>query len=88
MTSSRVCFANTNSAMLVLLSLCVILSSQVDANLLDPTLIGRELQKFAKDALGVDEMQVRITNATTSVFVLKPVRVAACHNRKWSKKKV
>ncbi|KAJ7382927.1 hypothetical protein OS493_031702 [Desmophyllum pertusum] len=44
--------------MLVLLSLCVILSSQVDANLLDPTLIGRELQKFAKDALGVDEMQV------------------------------
>ncbi|KAJ7382930.1 hypothetical protein OS493_031705 [Desmophyllum pertusum] len=44
--------------MLVLLCLFVILSSQVDANLLDPTLIGRELQKFAKDALGVDEMQI------------------------------
>ena len=34
-------------------------SSQVDADLLvDPTLIGQELQSFAKDALGVDEMQV------------------------------
>jgi len=36
-------------------------SSQVDAEvdlLVDPTLIGQELQSFAKDALGVDEMQV------------------------------
>ena len=41
-----------------LLSFCVIFISQADANLLDPTLIGRELQTFASDALGVDEMQV------------------------------
>jgi thymidine phosphorylase len=34
-------------------------SSQVDASLLvDPTSIGQELQSFATDALGVDEMQV------------------------------
>ena len=34
-------------------------SWQVDAGLLvDPRLIGQELQSFAKDALGVDEMQV------------------------------
>jgi len=38
--------------------LCIIFSSQADANLLDPTLIARELQMFASDALGVDEMQV------------------------------
>ena len=59
MTSSSVRFADTNSAMLLVLYLCVILSSQVGANLLDPTLIGRELQMIARDALGVDEMQVR-----------------------------
>ena len=29
-------------------------------NLLDPTLIGRELKSFAKDALGVDDLQVRL----------------------------
>ena len=28
--------------------------------LLDPTLIGRELQSFANDALGVDDLQVRL----------------------------
>ena len=28
-------------------------------DLLDPTLIGRELQSFANDALGVDDLQVR-----------------------------
>lgn len=34
-------------------------SSQVDADLLvDPTLIGQELQSIATNALGVDEMQV------------------------------
>lgn len=42
-----------------LLVIYFIFSSQVDADLLvDPTLIGQELQSFAKDALGVDEMQV------------------------------
>lgn len=42
------------------LSFGIMLLSQVDASLLDPTLIGKELQMFARDALGVDEMQVRI----------------------------
>ena len=28
--------------------------------LLDPTLIGRELQSFANGALGVDDLQVRL----------------------------
>ena len=41
-----------------LLSFCIMFTSQADANLLDPTLIARELQTFASDALGVDEMQV------------------------------
>lgn len=49
--------ANAFSAVL-LLSFCIIFSSQVDANLLNPTLLGRELQAFASDVLGVDEMQV------------------------------
>lgn len=39
----------------LLLSMCVF---HVSSSLLDPTLIGIELQKFARDALGVDEMQV------------------------------
>ena len=29
-------------------------------NLLDPTLIGRELQSFSNDALAVDDLQVRL----------------------------
>ena len=29
-------------------------------NLSDPTLIWRELQSFANDALGVDDLQVRL----------------------------
>ena len=44
-----------------LLVIYFIFSSHVDAEvdlLVDPTLIGQELQSFAKDALGVDEMQV------------------------------
>ena len=49
--------ANAFSAVL-LLSSCIIFSSQVNANLLNPTLLGKELQAFASDALGVDEMQV------------------------------
>ena len=31
---------------------------QANAGLLDPISIGNELQKFARDALGTDEMQV------------------------------
>ena len=46
--------ANAFSAVLLL----SIFSSQVDANLLNPTLLGRELQAFASDVLGVDEMKV------------------------------
>lgn len=46
------------NAITSVLLLCIIFSSQADANLLDPTLIARELQIFARDALGVDEMQV------------------------------
>ena len=43
----------------LLLSVFVLQLSNVGASLLDPTEIGRELQTFARDALGVDEMQVR-----------------------------
>jgi len=42
-----------------LLSVFFLPLSEVGASLLDPTQIGRELQTFARDALGVDEMQVR-----------------------------
>ena len=39
---------------------CAIFVPQESAwDLLDPTLIGRELQSFANDALGVDDLQVR-----------------------------
>ena len=38
----------------------VIWSLQVSASLLDPSLISRELQSFARDALGVEEMQVKL----------------------------
>lgn len=41
------------------LSAFVLLFSEVGGSLLDPTQIGGELQKFARDALGVDEMQAR-----------------------------
>ncbi|KAL9960900.1 hypothetical protein ACROYT_G034408 [Oculina patagonica] len=42
----------------LLLVVCFVCLSKVDANLLvDPAKIGKELQSFAKDALGVDEMQ-------------------------------
>ena len=43
----------------LLLSVFALLLSAVGAGLLDPTEIGRELQTLARDALGVDEMQVR-----------------------------
>lgn len=53
---TQVGHVKTNLTMF-LFCLCVIFSCQVNASLLDPTLIGKELQKFARDALGVDEMQ-------------------------------
>lgn len=52
------------NAITSVLLLCIIFSSQADANLLDPTVIARELQMFASDALGVDEMQVGSLSAT------------------------
>ncbi|XP_078343118.1 VWFA and cache domain-containing protein 1-like [Oculina patagonica] len=42
---------------MLLLYFCVIVLSQVDASLVNPSRIGMELQTFARDALGVDEMQ-------------------------------
>ncbi len=54
----KVRLRNKTFAML-LLSVCVIVFSQVDASLVNPSRIGMELQTFARDALGVDEMQVR-----------------------------
>ena len=44
---------------ILLLSVFIFLLSEAGASLLDPTKIGKELQTFARDALGVDEMQVR-----------------------------
>lgn len=49
----------TKTSVMLLLSVCIIVLSQVNASFLDPSPIGIELQTFAKDALGVDEMQVR-----------------------------
>ena len=40
---------------------CAIFEPQGNGrNLLDPTLIGRELQSFSNDALAVDDLQVRL----------------------------
>ena len=47
--------------------LCVVSLWQANAGLLDPISIGNELQKFARDALGTDEMQV--LNSTFFCFV-------------------
>ena len=58
MNTRKVRFASV-TPYLLLLSFFVLLLSEVGASLLDPTEIGRELQTFARDALGVDEMQVR-----------------------------
>ena len=58
MTAGNVSFKNEKAALL-LLTVCALLASQLNASLLDPSLIGRELQKFARDGLGVDEMQVK-----------------------------
>ena len=55
---NRFAVPNTSFPALLLLAHFV-LSSQVNASLLiDPTQIGQELQNFAREALGVDEMQV------------------------------
>jgi len=48
----------SESFSVLLLSVFFLLLNKVGANLLEPSLIGRELQKFARDALGADEMQV------------------------------
>ena len=58
MNARKVGSTNKNSAML-LVSIFIFISSQVDGNLVDPSQIGRELQTFARDALGVGEMQVK-----------------------------
>ena len=58
--SSQISSPNSIQAKLLLV-LCFAFSFKVDGNLLvDPALIGKELQAFAKDALGVDEMQVSL----------------------------
>ena len=46
--------------------LCVVSLWQANAGLLDPISIGNELQKFARDALGIDQMQV--LNSAFSFF--------------------
>ena len=43
--------------------------TQVDALLLDPGLIGRELRVFARDALGVEELQVRYNLNLSSLVI-------------------
>ena len=58
MNAGKVCFASVTPSAL-LLSVFVLLLGEVGTSLLDPTEIGRELQTFARDALGVDEMQVK-----------------------------
>ena len=62
---------NRNLAALLHLA-CFVFSFQACRSLLiDPTLIGQELQTFAKEALGVDEMQVlKITCSKTNFLRL------------------
>ena len=48
------------SAVLFLVACAIFVRQGNGGNLLDPTLIGRELQSFANDALGVDDLQVRL----------------------------
>lgn len=62
--SSKAEYLSLRSAMDVrrmetfLVVLLSIFALHVTSGLLDPSLIGVELQKFARDALGVEEMQV------------------------------
>ena len=58
----------------------VIFSCQVNASLLDPVLISKELQTFARDALGVDEMQVKAK--TDHLFVFFDAEHFKCRVRK------
>ena len=47
------------SAVLFIVACAIFVPQESAGNLLDPTLIGRELQSFANDALGLDDLQVR-----------------------------
>ena len=47
------------SAVLFIVACAIFVPQESAGKLLDPTLIGRELQSFANDALGVDDLQVR-----------------------------
>ena len=53
---------NRNLAALLHLAYFVFSFQACGSLLIDPTLIGQELQTFAKEALGVDEMQVLTYN--------------------------
>ena len=48
------------SAVLFFVACAIFVPQESGGILLDPTLIGRELQSFANDALGVDDLQVRL----------------------------
>ena len=61
--------SNTALAAFVL-TVCAIFPSQVDADLLNPSLIMRELRTFVNDALGVDELQVRKQSFSSVVHSL------------------
>ena len=58
MDAREVRLTNKNPVTL-LLSVVIFVLSQVGGSLVDPSQIGRELQMFARDALGVYEMQVK-----------------------------
>ena len=51
-------FNDKKASTMLLLALCTFLAGETNASLLDPGFIGKELQTFARDVLGVDEMQV------------------------------
>ena len=83
MTARKVRFASKTLCVFSL-SVFVLLLSEVGGSLLDPTQIGGELQKFARDALGVDEMQVRtIENFAKSEWPtsVEPVGLTELSNR-------
>ena len=48
------------SAVLFSITCLILVPQGKGTNLSDPTLIWRELQSFANDALGVDDLQVRL----------------------------
>ena len=63
-----VAFIDTPHLTMFSIVFLVIFSCQVNARLLDPVLIRKELQTFARDALGVEEMQVKAKTNHRSVF--------------------